>query len=465
MFCFSNKSRLVSGIFACSMAVFGAEKAAAATSDILFIVDGSGSMWGQIDGVAKIQTAKETMTGLLDKVPSESRIGLMTYGTKDKSSCDDVTLVNKFSTDRGAVKTALAALKPLGKTPISLSLSKGIDNFKQNSSDVPQSIVLVSDGIETCNADPCDTITKAKAAGVNVKVHVVGFDVDDAARKQLKCIADAGGGQYFNASNTDGFKKAMGEVVKVAQAAPVKEEPKEPTITEFFRDDFDGEELGEIWEVSNPNPDNFIVEDGILTVLSTSPGGFSKAKAENTFTYTGELPKGDWDAVLTFTGDYAAAADRVSLGLRKNEKSFLTGSYSALYLGAAQCHSTWASVIRNSKGKLEEIKSSYRSTRNTHCRAAQKQFDKSWDVIRSAHQEQPVKLTFSKRGRAYTTTVEMEGFNNKDSKPIVVTTDKFTSLRSPGKLTFNVERLDRYGVQGEVLMSIDSLVINKVEKQ
>ncbi|MCG8493561.1 MAG: VWA domain-containing protein, partial [Sneathiellales bacterium] len=112
MFCYSNKSRLLSGIFACSVAVLGAEKAAAATNDILFIVDGSGSMWGQIDGVAKIQTAKDTMTNLLDDVPSDSRIGLMTYGTNDKKSCDDVTLVNQFSTDRGAVKTALATLKP-----------------------------------------------------------------------------------------------------------------------------------------------------------------------------------------------------------------------------------------------------------------------------------------------------------------------------------------------------------------
>ena len=53
----------------------------AAPSDILFVLDGSGSMWGQIEGVAKIDTAKKTLTRLMNDVPAEARLGFMTYGT------------------------------------------------------------------------------------------------------------------------------------------------------------------------------------------------------------------------------------------------------------------------------------------------------------------------------------------------------------------------------------------------
>ncbi|MEL7399412.1 MAG: hypothetical protein AAFN68_02440, partial [Pseudomonadota bacterium] len=90
---------------------------------------------------------------------------------------------------------------------------------------------------------------------------------------------------------------------------PVVEEPKGPTITEFFRDDFDGSELAEHWAVENPNPDNFIVEGGALTMISTTKGGFRAEKPENLISYTGEMPDGDWDMVISFTGEMSSNSD------------------------------------------------------------------------------------------------------------------------------------------------------------
>ncbi|MFK7844278.1 MAG: VWA domain-containing protein [Rhodothermales bacterium] len=467
----SKTKKLLAGAVFTSIAMAGSTHAATSNSDILFILDGSGSMWGQIEGVAKIQTAKDTLTNLLDDVPESARLGLMTYGTTDKQSCSDVVLLNGLGADRAQIKESISALKPLGKTPIGLSLINGIATLSETEpTDVQKSLVLISDGIATCDGDPCTIAAASKFSGASMKVHVVGFDVDAEAQKQLECIARSGNGQYFNASNTQGFKDAMQAVVEVAQVEtkpepvpePVVEKPKGPIITEFFRDDFDGEELGEIWDINNPNPDNFIIEDGILTMLSTSPGGFSVEGTENFFTYTGELPKGDWDAVVTFTGDYAAMSDRLVLGMGKDNKSYLSSAFNMNFFWAASCHSSSVDLYRSSKGKEETISAPYRGTRNTHCRAAQGQYDESWDSLRADLQEIPVILTFSKRGRAYTANVKMEGYNNADGEQIVATTEQFTSLRSPGDLSFSINR-NKTDVEGEVLMNIDSFVINEVK--
>lgn len=442
-----------------------ATPSALASSSIMFILDGSGSMWGQVDGISKIETAKAAMTDMLDSVPADARIGLMTYGTTSKGSCDDVVQLNALGTDRAAVKTSINALTPLGKTPIDLALLRGIATMNAQSGDVQNSLVLVSDGIETCNGNPCKVAATAKASGVVMKVHVVGFDVDADARAQLECIARAGEGRYFNAADTNGFQQALNQVVLVAQAEPApKPEMAEsgPSITEFFRDDFDGDALNEVWAVENPNPDSFIVEDGFLTMLSTDQSGMAAEKPENLITYTGKLPKGDWNVDLTYIGEYGAASDRLQLGLRKSGKEYMAASYNAKYASGSGCFFTTLELEKAAGGKSEGITEHFRSSKGQHCQTAT-EFE-PWEQIRADHQNNNVTLTLSKRGRAYTASVAMDGYKDADGNPVVLTTDKFTSLRSPGELSFTIDRLDRYGVEGEVLMMIDSLVISSVDK-
>jgi Ca-activated chloride channel family protein len=77
-------------------------------------------------------------------------------------------------------------------------------------------VVLVSDGKETCEGDPCALVKELKASGIKFTMHVVGFDVTPEETKQLECIAKAGGGEYFAAKNAGEFKKAAEEVVEKA---------------------------------------------------------------------------------------------------------------------------------------------------------------------------------------------------------------------------------------------------------
>jgi Ca-activated chloride channel homolog len=57
-------------------------------------------------------------------------------------------------------------------------------------------IILLTDGEEDCNGDPCAAAKAVREAGIHLQVNVTGFNVMDKERPQLQCIADAGGGKY-----------------------------------------------------------------------------------------------------------------------------------------------------------------------------------------------------------------------------------------------------------------------------
>jgi len=71
----------------------------AAKPTVLIIFDGSGSMWGQIEGKTKIELAKKAMTGVLKEFPEEVDIGLIAYGHRNKGDCNDIELLSPVGSD------------------------------------------------------------------------------------------------------------------------------------------------------------------------------------------------------------------------------------------------------------------------------------------------------------------------------------------------------------------------------
>lgn len=98
-------------------------------------------------------------------------------------------------------------------------------------------MVLISDGKETCEGDPCALVRSLREQGINVRVHVVGFDVNQEERDQLVCIAEAGEGKYFSADNADQLTVALTEVkqeiiaAKEPQPKPEPPPPQEPVFS------------------------------------------------------------------------------------------------------------------------------------------------------------------------------------------------------------------------------------------
>ena len=73
-----------------------------------------------------------------------------------------------------------------------------------------RNVVLVSDGLDTCAPPPvCDVAKELHEQGIDLIINTVGFLVDDEARTELECIAEAGGGRYLDANDADSLAESM----------------------------------------------------------------------------------------------------------------------------------------------------------------------------------------------------------------------------------------------------------------
>jgi Ca-activated chloride channel family protein len=189
--------------------------ATASSSTTLFVLDASGSMWGEIEGGHKIVIARDVFGKLVDDLPGDAEVGLIAYGHRREGDCSDIeTLVPIGPLDMQQLKETVNGLNPKGKTPITASIQQAVDLLRDREGGA--AVILVSDGLETCGGDPCAAVRLAKDEGLDFVLHVVGFDVAGEDVSQLECAAQAGGGLYLSAENAG----ELGAALEAAVAMP-----------------------------------------------------------------------------------------------------------------------------------------------------------------------------------------------------------------------------------------------------
>jgi Ca-activated chloride channel family protein len=182
----------------------GAEESDGAGQMVL-VLDASGSMKEPHgDGRTRFQAAVSAMRQVVGSLPDDVEVGLRIYGSRiadGPGSCKDSELVVPVEpTDAQALRSALGKARPLGNTPIAYSLEQAAGDLPDSGS---RTIVLVSDGEESCGGDPCKVARDLSQQGLDLHVDVVGFQVDAAARNQLTCVAQAGRGTFYDAPDAD----------------------------------------------------------------------------------------------------------------------------------------------------------------------------------------------------------------------------------------------------------------------
>ncbi len=194
-------------IFLCSLFSLHAQEQ---TSPILFIYDASGSMWGQLEGKTKKEIASEVLSTTVMNLPDQQNIGLIAYGHRTKGDCNDIEYIHKLSNDsKERVINTVKGINAIGKTPLARSAIMAINSLKE--SKTKATIILITDGIESCDGDLCKVVTAAKAEGINFKLHIVGFGLKEGEKGQLICAANAGDGNYYDANNTEGLGNVLTE--------------------------------------------------------------------------------------------------------------------------------------------------------------------------------------------------------------------------------------------------------------
>ena len=165
------------------LATTGLYAAGPAQPRTMLVLDASGSMWGQIDGKPKIAIAREAVAEMLDGW-NGGDLGLMAYGHRRKGDCGDIEVLQTIGPNTAAgIRRQVNALNPKGMTPISASVRQAAEQLRFT--EQKATVILVSDGEETCNADPCELGKELETAGVDFTAHVVGFDIRKGTSRNL----------------------------------------------------------------------------------------------------------------------------------------------------------------------------------------------------------------------------------------------------------------------------------------
>ena len=140
---------------------------------VAYIMDASGSMLEQLpDGTLKRDVAEEVLIARLRSFPPEVHIGLRAYGHRmdwegqEAESCQDIELVAPVETGQlERITTWLEDYPARGMTPLAESIRQAVGDFVIDPQRV-NAIVLISDGMETCEGDPCAVVADLKLQGI-----------------------------------------------------------------------------------------------------------------------------------------------------------------------------------------------------------------------------------------------------------------------------------------------------------
>ena len=196
------------------------------------ILDASGSMNANLPGGdTRLAAAKKAVAQVVAGLPADTQLAFRAYGhqsPREKHDCQDTQLLVPFGPagEVGAkVDASARALTARGYTPITRVLELAAKDFAGKTGE--KVIVLVSDGKETCDGDPCATAAALAAADIDLSIHAIGFEVDLAAKKQLQCIAQVARGTYTDAGGAAQLAEALRQAVvaKMEKVAPLGKEP------------------------------------------------------------------------------------------------------------------------------------------------------------------------------------------------------------------------------------------------
>ena len=207
-------------------------------------------MNGQWQSNSKIRVARKLLGQAMDSLKNEKnlQLALRVYGhqtpiKKGQQDCDDTKLEVPFAPNNNdKIKGFIKAVEPKGTTPIARSLEKSANDFPpcNNCKNV---IILITDGIEECDEDPCAVARALKAKDIKVKPFVVGIRMDLSYLEMFNCI-----GTFYDASDEKTFRKALDVVIGQAlnntsvqvNLNDIRKQPKETNVPMSFYDSKSG---------------------------------------------------------------------------------------------------------------------------------------------------------------------------------------------------------------------------------
>ncbi len=182
------------------------------SKNLEIILDASGSMKLPLGKSTRIGTARQVLRSVLAKIPDDFNVGLRLYGhrygSRQKETCTDTELLLPLQKlDRQRILSIVDNVKPRGETPLIYSVLQTPADLKPLGGD---SVILITDGEESCHGDPQQAVRQLQGTGIDVTVNIVGFTLTGTqVEQQLSALAEATGGRYYSAQNGEALARAL----------------------------------------------------------------------------------------------------------------------------------------------------------------------------------------------------------------------------------------------------------------
>ncbi|MEZ5854227.1 MAG: hypothetical protein R3D67_05555 [Hyphomicrobiaceae bacterium] len=182
---------------------------------LMVIFDGSGSMWGTLEGDrrSKLAMTRDALKESLGLLPQQTRIGLASFGYRRSGDCSDAGVLlkpEKLDVDR--FMAPLDKLNPKGRGPVTRALREVVGELGPQSA--PADVLVIHDGLDNCQQDPCSTVGELRTAHPGVRVHVMSLGLPEEEAKQMACLPQQTGGKHFIAANAEATLRALQEVMR-----------------------------------------------------------------------------------------------------------------------------------------------------------------------------------------------------------------------------------------------------------
>lgn len=318
---------------------------------ILLVLDGSQSMLAKWESGTKMMVAQQLLSELVDSLKRLEHVemALRVYGHQrpvPPQDCSDTKLEVPFSKHNASkIKQKLRAIRPKGTTPIAHSLELSAYDFPE-CKPCRNIIILITDGIESCDGDPCAVSLNLQKQGIILKPFVIGIGLDQDFKDTFDCV-----GRYYNANNENRFKEVLEVVVSQALNTTTlqvnlldsKGKPTETDVNMSFYDRFSNELLYNFVHTINRhgNPDtlsldpvptyrlhvhtlppvvkdSFVIDPGQHNIIEVNaPQGYLMVKSPQSHHYN----------ALQFTVNQKGNPNTLNLQTVNTKEKYLVGTY------------------------------------------------------------------------------------------------------------------------------------------
>lgn len=204
----------------------GAAAQSGEPASVIVILDGSGSMWGKLDGerTTKLVQSRDALRASLAQVPPQTRIGFASFGHRRSGDCNDVqVIVAPDAPGLDRLNQPLEKHNPRGRGPLTLAVRTAARVVAGGPG--PKSVVLIHDDPDNCVPDTCAALADLPQTAPGVVVHVVGLGIRGEEAQRLQCLTKATGGRHFDAQTG---AQAAAFIREAIDAAALGSPPPEP---------------------------------------------------------------------------------------------------------------------------------------------------------------------------------------------------------------------------------------------